>query len=202
MPRPLPLAASLLIALAPGTAGAADRLDELNAEVGRLRAQVIAVEGMVRLRDEQLGVLLRELREVSQDVKALRAPAPLPMAGPFLSGPPLASDTAGVAKVAVFAPRVEIDSSRRHDSVTLKLRRIEADSVATASETEIGRDVTFADVALDRSGALYVLEWSTSEGHTYNLLLKDGASGQIAASVAVKPLQSQGRFLFVGYRLE
>jgi len=202
MPRPLPLAASLLIALAPGTAGAADRLDELNAEVGRLRAQVIAVEGMVRLRDEQLGVLLREMREMSQDVKALRAPAPLPMAGPFLSGPPLASDTAGVAKVAVFAPRVEIDSSRRHDSVTLKLRRIEADSVTTASETEIGRDVTFADVALDRSGALYVLEWSTSEGHTYNLLLKDGASGQIAASVAVKPLQAQGRFLFVGYRLE
>jgi len=202
MPRPLPLAASLLIALAPGTAGAADRLDELNAEVGRLRAQVIAVEGMVRLRDEQLGVLLREMREMSQDVKALRAPAPLPMAGPFLSGPPLSSDTAGVAKVAVFAPRVEIDSSRRHDSVTLKLRRIEADSVTTASETEIGRDVTFADVALDRSGALYVLEWSTSEGHTYNLLLKDGASGQIAASVAVKPLQAQGRFLFVGYRLE
>ena len=202
MPRPLPLAASLLIALAPGTAGAADRLDELNAEVGRLRARVIAVEGMVRLRDEQLGVLLREMREMSQDVKALRAPAPLPMAGPFLSGPPLASDTAGVAKVAVFAPRVEIDSSRRHDSVTLKLRRIEADSVTTASETEIGRDVTFADVALDRSGALYVLEWSTTEGHTYNLLLKDGASGQIAASVAVKPLQAQGRFLFVGYRLE
>ena len=202
MPRPLPLAASLLIALAPGTVGGADRLDELNAEVGRLRAQVIAVEGMVRLRDEQLGVLLREMREMSQDVKALRAPAPLPMAGPFLSGPPLSSDTAGVAKVAVFAPRVEIDSSRRHDSVTLKLRRIEADSVTTASETEIGRDVTFADVALDRSGALYVLEWSTSEGHTYNLLLKDGASGQIAASVAVKPLQAQGRFLFVGYRLE
>ena len=202
MPRPLPLAASLLITLAPGTAGAADRLDELNAEVGRLRAQVIAVEGMVRLRDEQLGVMLREMREMSQDVKALRAPAPLPMAGPFLSGPPLSSDTAGVAKVAVFAPRVEIDSSRRHDSVTLKLRRIEADSVTTASETEIGRDVTFADVALDRSGALYVLEWSTSEGHTYNLLLKDGASGQIAASVAVKPLQAQGRFLFVGYRLE
>ena len=202
MPRPLPLAASLLIALAPGTAGAADRLDELNAEVGRLRAQVIAVEGMVRLRDEQLGVLLREMREMSQDVKALRAPAPLPMAGPFLSGPPLASDTAGVAKVAVFAPRVEIDSSRRHDSVTLKLRRIEADSVTIVGETEIGRDVTFADVALDRSGALYVLEWSTSEGHTYNLLLKDGASGQIAASVAVKPLQAQGRFLFVGYRLE
>jgi hypothetical protein len=203
MPRPLPLAATLVFALVPvATARPADRIDELSVEVGRLRAQLIAVEGLVRVREEQLGVLVRELREMGQDVKALRVPAPLPMAGPFLSGPPLSSDTAGVAKVAVFAPRVEIDTARRHDSVSLRLRRIESDSVTTVGEFEIGRDVTFADVALDRSGALYVLEWSTSEGHSYNLQLKDGASGQIAATVAVKPLQAQGRFLFVGYRLE
>ena len=33
-------------------------------------------------------------------------------------------------------------------------------------------------------------------------LLKDGATGQTAASVQVKPQQAQGRLIFVGYRLE
>src|SRR5687768_4156550 len=121
MLRLKPLAALVLIALCPADAPAADRLDELSLEVGRLRAQLLGVEGLVRVREEQIAILVRELREMGQDVKALRTPPPQPMAGPFLSGPPLSSDTAGVAKVAVFAPRVEIDSSRRHDSVSLKL---------------------------------------------------------------------------------
>jgi len=34
------------------------------------------------------------------------------------------------------------------------------------------------------------------------LQLKDGASGQVTATVHVRPQQSGGRFLFVGYRLE
>ena len=205
MPRRLPLAipALGLALLHPASARAgADRLDELQAEVGRLRAQLIAVEGMVRLREEQLVVLAREIREMGQDVKALKAPQPQPIAGPFLSGPPPSSDTAGIAKVAVFAPRVEVDSSRRHDTVFLKLRRIESDAVALLGEAEIGQDGTGTELSLDKSGALYVLEWATSDGHSYNLLLKDGASGQTAASVTVKPLQAQGRFLFVGYKLE
>jgi hypothetical protein len=202
MARPLPLSATLLLVLVPAPARPADKLDELQVEVGRLRAQLINVEGMVRVREEQLGSLARELREMGQDVKALRAPAPQPMAGPFLSGPPPSSDTAGIAKVAVFAPKVEVDSSRRHDSVNLKLRRIEADAVTAVAEVEIGRDTLGTDIPLDKSGALYVLEWSTTEGHSYNLLLRDGASGLIAATVAVKQLQAQGRFLFVGYRLD
>jgi hypothetical protein len=202
MARPLPLSATLLLVLVPAPARPADKLDELQVEVGRLRAQLINVEGLVRVREEQLGSLARELREMGQDVKALRAPAPQPMAGPFLSGPPPSSDTAGIAKVAVFAPKVEVDSSRRHDSVNLKLRRIEADAVTAVAEVEIGRDTLGTDIPLDKSGALYVLEWSTTEGHSYNLLLRDGASGLIAATVAVKQLQAQGRFLFVGYRLE
>jgi hypothetical protein len=134
-------------------------------------------------------------------VKAIK-PAPPSIAGPFLSGPPQSSDSAGVAKVAVFAPRLEIESTRRHDTVFLKLRRIEADGVQLLGEAEIGQDATGTDLALDKSGAIYVLEWSTSDGHNYNLLLKDGASGQTAAAVAVKQLQAQGRFLFVGYKLE
>lgn len=184
------------------TVAGADRLDELQAEVGRLRAQLVAVEGLVRLREEQLGALAREIREMGQDVKALKAPQPQPIAGPFLSGPPPSSDSAGVAKVAVFAPRVEVDSSRRHDTVFLKLRRIESDGVTLLGEAEIGQDGTGTELSLDKSGALYVLEWITSDGHSYNLLLKDGASGQTAATVTVKPLQAQGRFLFVGYKLE
>ena len=203
MPRIRTLAAGIVTALATSApAAAADRLDDLHAEVGRLRGQLLAVEALVRVREEQLGLMVRELREMGQDVKALRAPAPQAIAGPFLSGPPASSDFAGVAKVAVFAPRVEIDSTRRHDSVALKLRRIEADGVTGIGEFEIGRDVLGSDVPLDRSGALYVLEWSTSDGHNFNLLLKDGASGQTAATVTVKQLQAQGRFLFVGYRLE
>jgi len=39
------------------------------------------------------------------------------------------------------------------------------------------------DLPIDQSGALYLVEWSTSEGHVYNLVLRDGASGQLAASV-------------------
>jgi hypothetical protein len=86
--------------------------------------------------------------------------------------------------------------------VFLKLRRIESEGVTLVGDAEVGQDSTGTDLALDKSGALYVLEWATSDGHSYNLLLKDGASGQTAATVTVKPLQAQGRFLFVGYRLE
>ncbi len=196
------LALAVVVLIDPLQAAAADRLDELQAEVGRLRAQVVAVEGLVRIREEQLGALAREIREMGQDVKALKAPQPQPIAGPFLSGPPPSSDSAGFSKVAVFAPRVEVESTRRHDTVFLKLRRIESDGVQLLGEAEIGQDVSGTDLSLDKSGALYVVEWTTSDGHSYNLLLKDGASGQTAASVMVKPLQAQGRFLFVGYRLD
>jgi hypothetical protein len=58
------------------------------------------------------------------------------------------------------------------------------------------------DLPIDQSGALYVVEWSTAEGHVYTLLLRDGASGQPAASVPVRDKQSEGRFVFVGYRVD
>jgi hypothetical protein len=197
----LGLFSACLLAVAPPAAGD-DRLDELQAQVGRLRAQVVAVDGMVRAREQGLGEMQGQIRQMSEDVAQLKAPAPLPMAGPFLAGAPPSSDSAGVSKVAVFAPKVEVDSTRRHDTVFLKLRRIEADGVKLVGETELGQDTTGIDLPLDRSGALFVVEWSTTEGHSYNLLLKDGATGQTAASVQVKPLQSQGRLIFVGYRLE
>ena len=131
-----------------------------------------------------------------------RTPPPAPIAAPFLSGPPPSSDSAGVARVAVFAPRVEVDSQRRHDTVFLRLRRIEAHAVELVAELSLSQDAVAIELPLDKSGSLYVAEWSTSEGHSYTLQLKDGASGQLAASAQVKPLQAQGRLIFVGYRLE
>ena len=45
-------------------------------------------------------------------------------------------------------------------------------------------------------------EWQTSEGHSYALVLEDGASGLPAATVQVRPQQTKGRFLFVAYRVD
>ena len=58
------------------------------------------------------------------------------------------------------------------------------------------------DLPIDQSGALYIVEWATSDGNAYGLELKDGTSAQVVAAVQVKQLQSQGRFIFVGYRVE
>lgn len=181
---------------------AADRIDELQLEIGRLRAQLVAVDGLVRARETTLAEMTQALKRINDDVTTLKTPAPQPMAGPFLSAPPPSSDNAGVAKVAVFAPRLEVDSTRRHDTVFIKLKRIEADTVKLVAEVELAQDGTGVELPLDKSGALYVAEWVTSDGQSYNLLLKDGASAQTAASVQVKQLQAQGRMIFVGYRLD
>ncbi|HSD28042.1 MAG TPA: hypothetical protein VLL75_12115, partial [Vicinamibacteria bacterium] len=116
--------------------------------------------------------------------------------------PPAGSDRLGVAKGAVFAPRVEVDSFLRHDTVLLKLRRVDASAVRPVAEVELTPDANGVDLPIDQSGALYLVEWSTSEGHVYNLVLRDGASGQPAASVPVKEKQNEGRFVLVGYRVE
>ena len=130
-----------------------------------------------------------------------------PVAQPFLSGPPPSTDAVGVSKVAVFAPRVVVDSARQHDSVFLKVRRVEAGAIRAVADVELGSDQMQVDLPLDQNGALYIVDWQTSEGQTYSLLLRDGSAGtdssaQPAATVQVKPLQNQGRFLFVGYRVE
>jgi hypothetical protein len=70
------------------------------------------------------------------------------------------------------------------------------------AEVELTSDAPSVDLPLDQNGALYLVEWLTAEGQTYNLVLRDGASGQPAASAPVKALQAQGRFVFVGYRVE
>jgi hypothetical protein len=179
----------------------------LSSRVEDLRRQVDGLQASLRERDQSLDALKRDLGGVGEDVAALKERIQSLVALPFLSGPPPSSDAVGVSKVAVFAPRIAVDSSRQHDIVFLRLKRIEAAAVRSVADLEMSGDQLQIDLPLDQNGALYVVEWQTSEGQSYNLLLRDGAGGPDSlppplATVQVKPLQNQGRFLFVGYRLD
>ena len=142
------------------------------------------------------------MKVVGDGFEALRERMATTVAGPFLSAPPPSSDLVGVSKVAVFAPRLEAEAQRRRDIVFLKVRRVEAGEVRLVAEVELPADQPGVDLPIDHSGALYIVEWTTSDGNAYALELKDGTSTQIVATVQVKQLQSQGRFIFVGYRVE
>jgi hypothetical protein len=142
------------------------------------------------------------MKAVGDGLAALRERVAAPVAGPFLSAPPPSSDLVGVSKVAVFAPRLEAEAQRRRDIVFLKVRRVEAGAVVLVAEEELSADSPGVDLPIDQSGALYIVEWTTSDGNAYALQLKDGTSTQVVATVQVKQLQSQGRFIFVGYKVE
>ncbi|MGH6784244.1 MAG: hypothetical protein ACREBP_06410, partial [Sphingomicrobium sp.] len=120
---------------------------------------------------------------------------------PFMAAPPPSSDAVGVAKTVVFAPRIEPDTTKRRDLVILKVRRVEAGGVQLVGERELGNE-DGVDLPIDQNGALYIVDWSTAEGQPYNLILRDGTSGQAAASAQVRIQQIQGKFIFVGYRAE
>ena len=190
------MALALLLLLPP-----AQEANVLRSEVSRLQSEVALLRGSLGERDDLLGKVREELVGVREDLRELRD-RPQPVAAPFLAAPPAGSDRLGVAKGAVFAPRVEVESFLRHDTVVLKLRRVEAAAVRTVAEVELTPDMNGVDLPIDQSGALYLVEWSTPEGHVYNLVLRDGASGQPAASVPVKEKQSEGRFALVGYRVD
>ena len=192
----LPLALPLLLAQAPSAEVAA-----LQAVVQRLEDKVAALDTRVRLTGDELDGLKGDLKLVDAGVTDLRSRPVTPPSGPFMAAPPPSSDAVGVAKTVVFAPRIEVDTIRRRDLVSLKLRRVEAGGARLIAEKELGNDEG-VDLPIDQNGALYIVEWSTTEGQTYNLLLRDGTSGQTAATAQVKVLQTQGRFLFVGYRTE
>lgn len=194
-----PLAAVLLLAAPPP----APQEEAMLGEIMRLRSRVVFLEEQLKQRDEQLANMGRDLKALADalgDVKERLGPAPL--GGPFLEAPPPSSDTVGVAKQVVLSPRLEVDSALRHDLVALRLRRIETGGIHLVAELEVGTDVLGVDLPIDQNGAVYLLEWSTSEGFNYNLVLRDAVTGKSAASVQVKQLQPQGRFLFVGYRLD
>jgi len=173
----------------------------LRAEVERLQGTVKSLERKARERDEALDALKVDLKAVEGGVTELRSRPVTPPSGPFMAAPPPSSDAVGVAKTVVFAPRIEVDTLKRRDLVVLKVRRVEASGVQLVGEKELASEEG-VDLPIDQNGALYIVDWSTTEGQTYNLLLRDGTSGQTAATAQVRLQQTQGKFIFVGYRAE
>jgi hypothetical protein len=193
----LPLALPLLLAAQEPSA----EVTALRAVVERLQGKVAALETRARQRDDDLDGMKGDLKLVEAGVTELRSRPVTPPSGPFMAGPPPSSDAVGVAKTVVFAPRIEVDTPKRRDIVSVKLRRVEAGGARLIAERELANDEGL-ELPIDQNGALYIVEWSTTEGQTYGLLLRDGTSGQTAATAQVKVLQTQGRFLFVGDRAE
>jgi hypothetical protein len=196
MPNLLPLLLAAL--LAPQTPSA--DVSALQAELESLRRTVTALETTARQRDESLDAMKADLKAVEAGVADLRARPVTPPSGPFMAAPPPSSDAVGVAKTVVFAPRIEADTLKRRDLVTLKVRRVDATGVQFLGERELGEEAV--ELPIDQNGALYIVDWSTTEGPTYNLVLRDGTSSQAAATAQVGIRQTQGKFIFVGYRAE
>jgi len=191
---------SLALALFLGPQASSDDVAALQAELDRLRSMVAAMESTARQRDEALDAVKENLKAVEAGVTELRSRPVLPPSAPFAAAPPPSSDAVGVAKTVVFAPRIEVDSLKRRDLVMLKVRRLEPSGTKLIAEKELGEEAV--ELPIDLNGALYIVEWSTTEGQNYNLLLRDGTSGLTAATAQVRVQQSQGRFIFVGYRVE
>jgi len=175
-------------------------ISALQAELQRLRTKVAALETRAREGDQALDTLKGDLKLIEAGVTDLRARPAIVPSGPFMAAPPPSSDAVGVAKTVVFAPRIEVGTVKRRDLVILKVRRVEPNGVQLIGEKELGEEGV--DLPVDQNGALYIVDWSTTEGQTYNLLLRDGTSGQTAATAQVRVLQTQGKFIFVGYRAE
>jgi hypothetical protein len=196
------LALPLLLLLAPVPAAPQEAdASALRSQVTRLEGELRVMRGEVAARDAFLGTVRDELALLRGELKALRE-RPQPVAAPFLAAPPPSSDRFGAARTAVFAPRVEVESFLRHDTVVLRVRRLEASGARLVAELELTPDLSGIDLPIDESGAVYLVDWSTSEGHVYNLVLRDGASGLLAASCPVKEKQAEGRFALVGYRVD
>jgi hypothetical protein len=196
----MPNALALVVLLAAQESSGPDMRPYI-AEMREMRRQIGLLEIALRERATVLDLMAGQVRSVQSDVADIKA-RPVPPASPFMGGPPVSSDTVGVAKTVVFAPRVEADNTRRRDLVKIRVRRLEASgSRPVGGEVELGAD-GFVDLPIDQNGGLYVADWSTTDGQTFTLTLRDGATGQEAASAKITTLQSQGSFLFVGYRLD
>ncbi len=176
---------------------------DMAGEVNRLRGRVAYLESQLAQRDQSFAAIRTELQALGRQIAGLPREAETgATAAAFLAAAPASSDLVGVARVAVFDPRVEVDSARRHDVVTLRVKRLESVGAKAGGEIELGTDQDGVDLPLDQNGALYVVDWATAEGLSYALVLRDGATGLPAATVQVKPQQKEGRFIFVGYRTE
>jgi hypothetical protein len=191
----------LIALLQPPVPAPAPEIAVLQAELERLHGSITALETKVRQKDDALDAMKADLKAVEGGVIELRSRPIPPPSGPFMAAPPPSSDAVGVAKTVVFAPRIEVDTIKRRDLVVLKVRRVEASGVQLVGEKELASE-DGVDLPIDQNGALYIVDWSTTEGQGYNLLLRDGTSGQTAATAQVRLQQTQGKFIFVGYRVE
>lgn len=167
-------------------------------ELVLVQQQIAALHAAFEARMGELESELQALRETVAEGAA----APESLAGPFLASPPPSTDAVGVARVPVFAPLLVVDSPARYDVVFVRVFRLEASGRREVARVELGTDPEGVRLPLDRSGALYRVDWSTSDGHSYDLQLRDGLSGLVAAAVKVKPLEHEGSFLLVGYAAE
>lgn len=175
---------------------------EVAVELARLRTQVFVLQQALEARDERLGEMGKALVALGAEMARLAERDQDGVAQTFLSGVPEGSDSAGAARVVVFDPQVRIESTTFHDTLDLRVRRIEAEGLVAVGQASIPSVSQTAALPIDRNGALYAAEWETSPGHDFSLLLVDGASGHTVATVRVRPQLSAGRLLFVGYRTE
>jgi hypothetical protein len=168
-------------------------------DMSGLRSQVRDLENRFRSNQD---TLRSGLELIAAQLQELRKDASAP-ANTFLTSPPPGSGSVGVAKVPVFGPRIAVESaSQRHDLVTLLIQRVEVSGNRRIATAFLGSDTESVELPIDQSAALYIVDWSTADGLTYNLILKDGATEQVATTAQVKPMQFEGRFIFVGFRLD
>jgi hypothetical protein len=190
------------LAFGAGLLGAEDDCSSVRSDVSRLEGEVRSLRDKIGEKEGVIRTMTDEAQATSREVAELRGRLETLVAGPFLASPPPGSDTAGVAKHAVFAPQIDVDLAQRHDLFSFVLRRIGPIDVSTLASFDLVSDQDKVAVPIDRNGALYVLDWVTSEGYNSTLVLRDGATGQAAATVQIRPQQRSGRFIFVGYNVE
>jgi len=172
-------------------AGGAEAPDQT---MSRIEARLVGLETTIH---ERLAPIENRIQEMTSFLASREGVEPV--AAPFLASPPPSSDLVGVAPVPVFAPRVDVDSPARHDIVFLTLHRLEPDTALRVGEAELTESGGGAELPIDRNGALYVVEWTTAQGNEYEMVLRDGLSGRVAARVRVGAYDRDGRFVFVGY---
>jgi hypothetical protein len=164
-------------------------------ELARLAQQIDALETLLQKR---LDAIESHVSTVTASLGQMEGDAEW-VAASFLANPPQSSDLVGMAGTPVFAPQLDVDSPARHDIVFLSIMRLDAEGANLVGRAELTEAVGATALPLDRNGALYVAQWTTSEGHDYDLILRDGLSGRVAATVKVGPYERTGSFVFVGY---
>ena len=188
--RPSTRTAAVLLALVLPAYG---QESATNDEIDRLRGEIRTLQTAVQGMGKELG---RELASVRDRFSLL-------VATTFLASPPASSDVVGVSRVPVFAPYIEADTQRQRDAIHFRVKRVDV-----SASRPVGADVDLPSgqlnvgLPVDVNGALYSVEWWTSEGYSYPIQLRDGASDVAVATVQVRPLQNRGRFLYVGYKLD